>query len=111
MIRRVAVGVGGRVGGHAGHGAAEDPELGDAIGRGRSALEPVDDQLRQRVVDVVHEERPVDRDRLVVRVLRREHLGVGHRPQEVGDRLGERAERREHRARLPRRRRRRSSAP
>ena len=78
-----------RVGRHAGHRAAEHPQLRDAHRR-IGGLEVLDDRLGDRQIDPVDEHRPRDRQRVVALVVGRIDLRVGHRLEHVGERRRER---------------------
>ena len=52
-------------------------------------VDPVENQATHLLVDVVDEEGPVDPDDVRARLLGREHLWIGHRPEHVRDRRRE----------------------
>ena len=80
MIRLRAMRERRGVDGHPGHRAAEDPDLRRAHRRvGR--LEVLHDRLGRLAIDAVEEQVRADRERVVVGVLRREHLRVRHRAE------------------------------
>ena len=84
------MGEGRGVRGHAGHRAAEHADLAGGQRRRRLA-DPLEDRLRLPRADAAGEHRARHRDgagALLVGI----QLRVPHRPQEVGDRLGQRAE-------------------
>ena len=77
---------------HAGHRAAERADLGDGHHRRRRG-HPVEDGRRRLLVEVIGEPRLPHRIRVVVLLVRHIDLGVRHRAEHVGQRLGESAER------------------
>jgi hypothetical protein len=66
---------------------AEDAQLDGAEWR-IGCLEAVDDRLRHDLIDRLHEECVIDGQRPIALVLRRIHLRIWHRLEEVGQRLG-----------------------
>src|SRR5215213_5877023 len=88
------MGEGGGLSRHAGHRSTQDPDLRHGHLRTRS-LEVLDDGLRYGAIYSVDEHSARRADRVVVFLLRREDLRVGHRLDHVYYRCGERPKRRD----------------